>query len=594
MADLKQHLKKWFMRTGQHGKTGQSLTLENRSLNLTETSQASEGNNKEKIGGSSTIGGTVPDIENPDPTKARIRYPRKIGGFTRWLRRTKFFWHPPLTPDEKDDLATKQIMKAKKRNLEAEAHKLNILIPNSYASMGIEYVRTSHKGHEREKIQRVSFSKWEWTVDGNTFYGKVRYIPYGHMATELVRDEVLTGLSFSVGHPVGGRCDDSGGGVMISVAVAGKLDMPDLVKFEGALPLISESAPPLSVFVGVGENGSKHVYNLEELPHLLIGGTTGSGKSVMLTAILATIIARNSPKDIRLLLADLKQVDLTLFEGVPHLLTKEIPEIPEGIVKKDEQIIPMFKWLEKENNRRQAMFGHERIRNLAEWNRKHRNRYLPRIIVAVDEFARLMRSESQKKEFIALTYDLASTARATGIYLILATQFAKDKYITTDIKMNIPGRIAFSVPDLQGSVALIDSNEAVNLYPPAGRGIFSHGVNKFRFQAPFITTGQIIAIVKSAQDGKTLRELPVGGDLTEEEIIRWALTENNGYLQTNNTFQHFTPRIEQAPLKIMLQEMDEKIYTIESVEYKVVPPAGGSRGRKVVKVELTQEGKNDE
>ena len=211
----------------------------------------------------------------------------------------------------------------------------------------------------------------------------------------------------------------------------------------------------------------------------MIGGSTGSGKSVMLTAILATIIARNSPKDIRLLLADLKQVDLTLFEGAPHLLTNEIPEIPDGIVRTDAQIVPLFRWLEKENNRRQAIFGHQRIRNLAEWNRKHKKQYLPQIVVAVDEFARLMRNEHQKKEFIALTYDLASTARATGIYLILATQFAKDKYISTDIKMNIPGRIAFSVPDLQGSVALIDSNEAVNLYPPPGRGIFAHGVNKF-------------------------------------------------------------------------------------------------------------------
>jgi hypothetical protein len=593
MTDLRQKLKKWLLRTGQHGKAGQSMTIENRSLNLSESSQSSEGMGKEKSGESQKGGSYVPDIENPDPTKPRISYPRRVGRLERRIRRLKFFWNPPLTPAEKDDQETKRSEKAARLRREADCRNLNKKIPNSYASMGIEYVRTSKNRHEVEKIQWVQFGKWAWTVDGATAYGKVREIPYGHFATELIEPRVLTQLSIAVGHPVRGNIDDQGGGVIVSVSLAGTLDIPTSVDFDYTFPLISESAPPMSVFVGIGENGAKHVYNLEELPHLLIGGTTGSGKSVMLTSILATIIARNSPKDIRLLLADLKQVDLTLFAGAPHLLTGEIPEIPNGIVEKDDQIIPLFKWLEKENNRRQAIFAHQRIRNLAEWNRRNRKWHLPRIIVAVDEFARLMRGEHLKKVFIDLTYDLASTARATGIYLILATQFAKDKYITTDIKMNIPGRIAFSVPDLQGSVALIDSNQAVNLYPPAGRGIFAHGVNQFKFQGPNISTAQILEIVKNAQLGKTLKEISTGTDLTEDEIVRWSLTENNGYLQTLNTFQHFTPRLEQAPLKTMLQEMDGKIYQIDGVEYRVVPPAGGARGRKLEKIDLEKESEDE-
>jgi DNA segregation ATPase FtsK/SpoIIIE-like protein len=289
----------------------------------------------------------------------------------------------------------------------------------------------------------------------------------------------------------------------------------------------------------------------------------------------------------------MKGVDLNLFEGTPHLLTGEIDEIPDGIVKKDNQIVPLFEWLEKENNRRQALFSNRRIRNISEWNKKNRKYHLARIIVCVDEFARLMRSDYEKKKFINLIYDLASTARATGIYLILATQFAKDKYVSTDIKMNIPARLCFSVPDLQGSVCMIDTGEAVNLYPPAGRGIFAHGVNKFKIQSPLITSKQILEIVRKAQQGKTVKELEEGTDLTEEEVVTWALNENNGSLQTLNTFQHFAGRLEANNLKKMLQGMDGKIFVIDDVEYRIVPPAGGARGRKLEKVELEKEVENE-
>lgn len=574
MANIKQVLRKWYFRTGQHGKTGHSETVENRSLTLENTGQASLGASAARSGDSQTTGRDIPNLENPDPEKNHLRFPKRIGKLARWLRRTRVFWKPELTPAEIDILEQNRRNAKIRQTMIREMRIANKLIPNSYAGLGIEYHRTSKSKHEREKIQRVEFSKWLYTADGNTIYGKVRKIPYNHSASELVTNDALTNLSFSLGHPVGGKCGDKGEGVVIYVSLAGTLDIPDLVKFADVLDLISEAAPPLSVFLGIGENSAKHVYNLEELPHLLIGGSTGSGKSVALTSIIATIVARNTPKDVKLLLADLKRIDLILFEGVPHLIT-EIPEIPSGIVVDDKQIIPMLKWLEAENNRRQALFGKAKIRNLAEWNKKNRSKHLPRIVVACDEFARLMRNKSTEKEFISLTYDLASTARATGIYLYLATQFAVSRYVSTDIKMNIPGRIAFSVPDLQGSVALIDCNEAVNLYPPAGRGIFCHGVNKFKFQAPFISTAQILAIVKNSQAGKKFQKAAIPECLSEEEIINWSLTENNGFLATYATFNHFAQRITQGELKRLLQSMDNKKYSIGEESYQVLPAMGG-------------------
>jgi DNA segregation ATPase FtsK/SpoIIIE-like protein len=272
-------------------------------------------------------------------------------------------------------------------------------------------------------------------------------------------------------------------------------------------------------------------------------------------------------------MADLKRMDLVHFEGIPHLV-KEIEGIPTGIVIEDKQIIPMLKWLEKENNRRQLLFASEGVHDLASWNRRKRSDHLPRIVFFADELARLMRNKNTAKEFTELTYDLASTGRATGMYLVVSTQYPKDKYISTDIKLNLPGRMCFSVPDLPASVSMIETGEAVNLYPPPGRGIFSHGVNKYKFQSPFISDGQLKEIVKNAIEGKTSTKLARATELTHDEIVAWSLTENNGFLNARDAFREFSGRMEWNELVKMLNEMDNKIYPFGEQQYRVVPPAG--------------------
>lgn len=585
--NLQVMMKKFWMRTGSRVKMARSEGQENLALGQDNQSQALAEASRGKAGDSQGEGEIIEYIENEDPAKRRVKLPRRVGRLERWFNKQRNFWRPPLTADELDDQA---IRKKEKDNFQArkrDCQALYVKISNAYFNCGINYIRKQGYRHEKEKVEKVTFESWGWTQDGATAIGKVENIPYDHRPDELIQPGILNALMCAVEKPVAGRLDANGGGIYISVALAGKLDLPDWVDFNYSFPLIAESQPPLSVFIGIGENGAKHVINLEECPHVLIAGSTGTGKSVCLTSIIATLVARNVPKDLRLLLADLKTMDLSLFTGCPHLLT-EIEEIPDGIVRRESQIIPALKWLEQESNRRQAMFGHEQVRSLSEWNRRHRNRYLPRIVFAIDEYARLMRTKYFEKEFISLMYDLSSTSRAVGIYIYACTQYCVSRYVSVDIKMNLNGRIAFSTNDLSGSVAVLDSNEAVGLYPPPGRGIFRLGQNSFRFQGCFISTRQILSIVNSAKQGKTLREIPADTGLSEEEICRWALDENNGYLQTSITFHHFTPRIEQSNLKKLLQDMDGKIYTIDAIDYRVIP-AAGARARKLVRAELEQE-----
>ena len=584
MANVKVTLNRWFMRTGQRSMVGQSHAIDNQSSTLEGESFALDAIAAGELGDSSSINNPAPDIDNEHPEKMPLRLPRRIGRLERWWTRTRHFWKPELTPAEKELLEQKRHNLLIYRVMVRQMMIANKRLPTAYANLGMEYVRARIKDkYEHSKPQRVHFCKWLFSADGNTIYGKVDQTPYGINPARLVQDDVLTALTVSMGHPCGGRLDPNGGGVVISIALAGTMDIDDMFAFNKALELISESAPPLTYMVGATANGGRKTYNLEELPHLLIAGTTGSGKSVALRGIAATLVARNNPDNIKLLMADLKRMDLVHFEGIPHLIT-EIPEIPTGIVIEDAQIIPMLKWLEKENNHRQAIFSAAKVHSLAEWNRRHRNRKLPRIVVFIDELARLMRNQATSKEFIGLTYDLASTARATGIYLVMATQFAKDKYITTDIKMNIPGRMCFSVPDLQASVCMIETGEAVNLYPPPGRGIFVHGVNKFKFQAPFISDGQLSEIVKNAISGKTSGKLAAATELTEDELVKWALTENNGFLGKREAFREFTGRMEYHLLVKMLDEMDDKVYVFGDGQYRVVPPAG-NRARQLERVD---------
>jgi hypothetical protein len=130
---------------------------------------------------------------------------------------------------------------------------------------------------------------------------------------------------------------------------------------------------------------------------------------------------------------------------------------------------------------------------------------------------------------------------------------------------------------------MIENGDAVNIFPPPGRGIFVHGVNRFMFQSPFITDNQIKEIVRNAIEGKKTAGMAKGTELEPEEIVTWSLTENNGFLKAQDVFREFTERMEWNALVKMLSEMDGKIYPFSDAYYKVIP-GGSHRARQLEKV----------
>ncbi len=218
-------------------------------------------------------------------------------------------------------------------------------------------------------------------------------------------------------------------------------------------PQWTESHGPLSFVVGKDIAGKPVVADLEEMPHLLIAGQTKSGKSVMINTLLASLLYRNSPSDIKLILVDPKHVEMAPYEDIPHLLAPVISE--------PEKCISALKWAVAEMERRLKTFAEFKQRDIQGYNKLKKEEGMPYIIVVIDELADLMMVASRDVE--ALIARIAQKARAAGIHLVIATQRPDANIVTGIIKANVPAQIAFAVKDQINSRIIIDQNGAEKL-----------------------------------------------------------------------------------------------------------------------------------
>ena len=217
---------------------------------------------------------------------------------------------------------------------------------------------------------------------------------------------------------------------------------------------------PLALALGRDVSGQPVVADLTRMPHLLVAGTTGSGKSVCLAAIITCLVMNNSPETLRLAILDPKMVELMRFNGLPHIMGKVETQL--------ERMLAVLKWALAEMDQRYRLLESARARDLDTFNRKQerkRQPTLPRIVVLVDELADLMMSAPDQTEHAVVR--LAQMARAVGIHLVVATQRPSTDVVTGLIKANFPSRIAFSVASSIDSRVILDVNGAESLL---GRG----------------------------------------------------------------------------------------------------------------------------
>lgn len=261
---------------------------------------------------------------------------------------------------------------------------------------------------------------------------------------------------------------------------------------------------PLAITLGRDVSGRALVTDLAKMPHILIAGTTGSGKSVCISAITTCLVMNNTPEDLRLVMIDPKMVELVRFNGLPHLM---------GNVETDiERILGVLKWTVAEMDRRYKLLEESHSRHIDTHNRKmHRRKngeVLPRIVLMIDELADLMMTAPEQTEPALVR--LAQLARATGIHLVVATQRPSTDVVTGLIKANFPARLSFAVAsgvdsrvilDSAGAEALLGRGDMLFLPPDAPAPIRAQGV--------IITDQEIERVISFWQ-----KETP---ELTDEE-----------------------------------------------------------------------------
>ncbi|HEY9457072.1 MAG TPA: DNA translocase FtsK, partial [Gaiella sp.] len=262
------------------------------------------------------------------------------------------------------------------------------------------------------------------------------------------------------------------------------------------------SASPLSVWLGKDISGNAVWTDLARMPHLLIAGTTGSGKSGCINTLLTSILLRATPDDVRMILIDPKRIELNFYESIPHLLTP--------VVSSPKEASAVLHNVVAEMERRYERLSLVRARNLPEANRAFRARgeeALPYLLVVIDELADLMMISPQAVEDAIIR--LAQKSRAVGIHLVLATQRPSVDVITGMIKANVPSRIAFAVSSQTDSRVILDGAGAESLLGQGDMLFKPLGTSRLqRVQGAFVTEEEIALIVEQcrAQRGQELDE----------------------------------------------------------------------------------------
>ena len=295
-------------------------------------------------------------------------------------------------------------------------------------------------------------------------------------------------------------------GIQIPNPKASMVRLGDIISTEEFSMQMKKNSTNLSL--GKGIDGSVQVKALESMPHLLVAGATGSGKSVGINDFIVSLMFQNTPAELKFLMVDPKQVELEMYSGLPYLLAP--------IVYDSGKAIKLLQWTVEEMEKRYSTLKDQRVRNLDEYNQKMEaegQEKMYRIVFIIDEMADMMLSSSaNRKEVENCINRLAAKARAVGIHLVLATQRPSVNVITGLIKANIPTRIAFGVVSEVDSRTILGRKGAEDL---VGKGdmLYMDPSTKFpiRIQAPFVSTGEIERVVSQLRN-KYMQ------NLTEEDI----------------------------------------------------------------------------
>jgi S-DNA-T family DNA segregation ATPase FtsK/SpoIIIE len=271
-----------------------------------------------------------------------------------------------------------------------------------------------------------------------------------------------------------------------------------------------QSSGPLGFVLGRDVSGEPIFANIEKMPHLLVAGATGSGKSILVHSLITSLLYKNSPQTLRLVLIDPKRVELSMYDGIPHLITPVITE--------NKKALGVLKWAIQEMDRRYEILQHAGSRDIKSYNAKAKPEdQLPFILIGIDEMADLMSSFGREVEGAIVR--LAQMSRATGIHLLLATQRPSVEVITGLIKANIPGRVALQVASQIDSRTILDGAGAEKLLGHGDLLFLSAELSKpKRIQGSYITEEELKSVVSFIKENNKPVMAPESSESEDDNI----------------------------------------------------------------------------
>jgi S-DNA-T family DNA segregation ATPase FtsK/SpoIIIE len=408
-------------------------------------------------------------------------------------------------------------------------------------------------------------------TDGETVSRKVRVRKISSLSKDLAL--ALAAAPIRIEAPVPGRS-------VVGIEVPN--DRISLVALRAVMEseLFQQIRSPLKLALGQDVSGQPVVAALETMPHLLIAGATGSGKSVCINAIITCLLFNNSSQRLKLLMIDPKTVELIHYSGLPHLVAPVVTDM--------KRVLPALRWVMAEMDRRYSILSGAAARNIEDYNNDKLplgEKPLPYVIVAIDELADLMMMAPDEVERVICR--LAQMSRATGIHLVIATQRPSVDVVTGLIKANFPARISFAVTSQVDSRVVLDAAGAETLLGQGDMLYMASDSSKLvRLQGCFVSDQEIERVVgfwKQALPFEQEMQAPWGSiEVIEAEEERDELLEDA--IELLREQEHASTSLLQRRLRIGYPRAARLMDQLED-EGIVGPPEAGGRWREVLILE---------
>ncbi len=476
-----------------------------------DKSETSFSNDDDTTGYYKQVEKPIAPVAPPKPT-----FESRVEDIDKKINNTFTSGSKPIAEQMDIDSFVKDSARKQRENAVAEEKPKPIKKPKKYVPPPLELLVTESTQPEMESDgAQENIDKLEQCLSDLGVPAKVNGVTVGPAITRYEMD-MPAGMSV---RRIENMADDiryalaSKGLVRIESPIPGKravgIEVPNATIFTVALkdiigaPEFKASSSPLTIALGKDIQGKVMCTCLDKMPHLLIAGATGSGKSSCLNSLLISLMYKASPSDVRLILIDPKRVEFTAYNGLPHMLI-------ENAITDVKRAIAAFKWACDEMERRYGVLQMNCVRDIKEYNSMPavKEGTLPKmhyIVIVVDELANLiMSSKLDKKTLEDSIVTLASKARAAGIHLVLATQRPSVEVVTGTIKANLPSRIAFAVSTMADSRVILDGGGAETLL---GRGDMLYAPlnesEETRIQGAFVENFEVKQIVDFVKENNS-------------------------------------------------------------------------------------------